>query len=175
MDKGLTPQEVAELYRQYGHLLLRRCRVLLRDEALADDALQEAFIKIMRYGRELREVTAKLRWLYRVADRCCFDLIRKRKAKQTVLVSSSKLDAALAGPASGTSAELRAAAIGLLARLGDRERRIAVLAFVDEMSQGEIAEEVGLSRQSVNKKLQAVRKKAERLLNKDRRATEGRS
>ena len=68
MGRGLSNSEVARVYRRYGHLMLRRCRVVLRDETLADDALQEAVIKLMRYGAELQQVDAKLRWLYRVTE-----------------------------------------------------------------------------------------------------------
>ncbi len=42
--------------------------------------------------------------------------------------------------------------------------RIALLLFVDGMSQGEIADEVGVSRVTVNKKVQAIRARADALL-----------
>ena len=64
MGRGLSNSEVARVYRRYGHLMLRRCRVLLPDDTLADDALQDAFIKLMRFGAELQQADAKLRWLY---------------------------------------------------------------------------------------------------------------
>lgn len=157
MGSGLTNQEVAEVYRQYGHLLLRRCRLLLRDPALADDALQEVFIKVMRYGGELRHAEVKVRWLYRVADRCCFDLLKKRKQRAEVDAPVEEV-----GPHPAVQLELRDAAIKVLHRLNSKERRIAVMAFVDGMSQEAIASETGWSRQTINKKLQAIRKRAGR-------------
>ena len=60
MGSGLNNAEVADVYRQYGHLLLRRCRLITRDDALAEDALQEAFVRVMRYGRGLHEARSKL-------------------------------------------------------------------------------------------------------------------
>jgi RNA polymerase sigma factor (sigma-70 family) len=58
--------------------------------------------------------------------------------------------------------EARDAALKLLGTLSEQEMQIAVLLFVDGMSQGEIAEEVGISRVTVNKKIQALRARAER-------------
>jgi RNA polymerase sigma-70 factor (ECF subfamily) len=79
VDASLRTDEVSDLYAKYGFFLLRRCRTILRDPGLADDALQEAFVKILRSGGAVRDADEPLRWLYRVVDRCCFDALRKRR------------------------------------------------------------------------------------------------
>ncbi len=164
MGEGLTNREVAEIYTTHGHLLLRRCKVVLRDDTLADDALQEVFVRVMRYGASLREARSPLRWLYRVADRCCFDQLDKRKRRPEV---SLELDAEpFAEGARSPSDRLaeRSLVMTVLTRLSEAERTIAVLAFVDELSQGEIAEATGWSRQTINKKLKRIRERAQRAL-----------
>ncbi len=163
MAAGLSNAEVAEVYRVYGALVLRRCRLVLRDAALADDALQEVFVKVMRYGAELRTVDAPLRWLYRVADRCCFDLLAKAKRRR-----ESELDVDLAGAHPEAGLVSRQVWRGLLAKLNDADRQLAVLAFVDELSQGEIADEIGCSRQTVNKRLGLIRERLQKLGGRDR-------
>ena len=72
---------MAAIYRIYGPRLLRRCQATLRDRALADDAVQEVFVKLLRHGAGFRTADAPLGWLYRVADRCCFD-VRARKLRE---------------------------------------------------------------------------------------------
>ena len=57
--------------------------------------------------------------------------------------------------------EARDAVLKLLGTMTEQEMQIAVLLFVDGMSQGEIAAEVGVSRVTVNKKIQALRARAE--------------
>jgi RNA polymerase sigma factor (sigma-70 family) len=57
--------------------------------------------------------------------------------------------------------ELRDAVQRLLGTLDEQEMRIAVLLVLDGLSQGEIAEEVGVSRVTVNKKVQTIRSRAE--------------
>src|SRR5258708_12668963 len=80
----MTHDEVAEAYRQYGHLVLRRCRRILRGDGGAEDALQEVFVRLWRYGEAFAAAESKVLWLYRVADRCCFDHLSSRRARAWV-------------------------------------------------------------------------------------------
>lgn len=155
-SSSLTNSELASLYERFGHLVLRRCRTILRDEDLAQDALQDAFIKLFRFGARIREAESELRWIYRVADRCCFDLLKKRKA-QPISVPDPAADHVL-HPAPYLQA--RSAVMHFLHRLDELDRRIAVLFWVDGLNQGEIAAEVERSRQTVNKRLGAIRRRA---------------
>jgi RNA polymerase sigma-70 factor (ECF subfamily) len=155
---SLRTTSVSALYAKYGFFLRRRCRTILRDDALADDALQEAFVKVLRNEGALREVEEPLRWLYRVVDRCCFDALRKRRRS---VESPSDDDEGGASAHPGVAIEMRDAVLRLLATFGDDEMQIALLLFVDGMSQGEIAEEMGVSRVTVNKRIQAIRARAD--------------
>lgn len=58
--------------------LLRTCYLLLKDTALAEDALQETFIKAWRsYGNYRGEASEKT-WLMRIAVNSCRDMLRGR-------------------------------------------------------------------------------------------------
>jgi RNA polymerase sigma factor (sigma-70 family) len=56
--------------------------------------------------------------------------------------------------------EARDTVMALLSALDEDEQRMAVLLYVDGMSQGEIAAELGVSRVTVNKRVQALRARA---------------
>jgi RNA polymerase sigma-70 factor (ECF subfamily) len=133
--------------------------MILRDPVLADDVLQEAFVKVLRNTESLRAADEPLRWLYRVVDHSCFDALRKRRR---AVESPSEVEGTSAHPS--TTIEVRDAVLRLLGTLAEDEMRIAMLLFVDGLSQGEIAEEVGVSRVTVNKKLQAIRARADEWL-----------
>ncbi len=125
-------------------------------------------MKVMRGGGAIREADAPLRWLYRVVDRCCFDVLRKRRRS---LESPSDGEGTHAvHPA--LAIELRDAVVRMLHTLDETEMRIAVLLFVDGLSQGEIAEEMGVSRVTINKKIQGIRAGAEAWLGQAARAQE---
>ena len=58
--------------------LLRTCYLFLRDYALAEDAVQETFVKAWRaYGSYRKEASEKV-WLMRIAVNTCRDLRRSR-------------------------------------------------------------------------------------------------
>jgi RNA polymerase sigma factor (sigma-70 family) len=160
VDEPLTSEETARLYHQYGYFLLRRCRTILRDRAAAEDVLQQAFEKILRGGAAIRHADQPLRWLYRVVDRCCFDVLRRRRRTRESPIDEPP--GATCHP--DVTIEARDAVLKLLATMSEEEMAIAVLLFVDGMSQGEIAAEVGLSRVTVNKRVQGLRARAERAL-----------
>jgi RNA polymerase sigma-70 factor (ECF subfamily) len=157
LDDALTPAEASRLYERYGFLLLRRCRSILREASAAEDALQQVFEKLLRNGGGVRGADHPIRWLYRVADRCCFDVLRRRRRSP-----ESPCDVEdVAGPAHpAVDVEARDAVMALLAALDEEEQRMAVLLFIDGMSQGEIAAELGVSRVTVNKRVQALRARA---------------
>ena len=158
----MTRDEVAALYQQYGFFLLRRCRLILRDDAAARDALQETFVKLMTHGATMQDTERPLRWLSRVAERCCLDAMRKNRRLQAATPMDGIEDEVGAHPS--VDPAVRNAVLCLLGRLTEQEQRIAIMAFVDGMSQGEIAEEIGYSRVTVNKRVQAIRERARRLM-----------
>jgi RNA polymerase sigma factor (sigma-70 family) len=160
MSSELTAAEVADVYGRYGALLLRRCRRLLGDGPAAEDTLHEAFVKIWRYGRSYREATSPLGWLYRTVDRCCFDAMAARVRR-----GEEPIDEAIevaSRPAHSQVSDWQIIRL-FLHHLDDRLQQIAVLHWVDEMSQDEIANAIGWSRQTVNKKVAYLRERAAKL------------
>jgi RNA polymerase sigma-70 factor (ECF subfamily) len=161
--QALDAREVTQAYRQYAHLLLRRCRHILRSESAAQDAVQEAFTRLWRYGRSFRDAECKLSWLYRVADRCCFNELKRRRTHREV---PARDDDGHHGPSH--SLEDREVILRFLSRFDQRVQQVAVLHYIDEMTQDEIAALTGWSRQTIHKKLLLLRERAavlrERLL-----------
>jgi RNA polymerase sigma factor (sigma-70 family) len=152
--RGLSAAEVSDVYQRYGALLARRCRLLLRDAAQADDAVQELLSVLLRRGEGLRAADSPYRWLCRAADRACIDLLRRGKHLRTA-VDIDDLDPV--GVAPGMDPEARCAVVESLERLDDAQRSLAIMLFVDGLSQGEAAEELGMSRVTVNKRAQDIR------------------
>jgi RNA polymerase sigma-70 factor, ECF subfamily len=152
----MTHDEVAEAYRRYGHLVLRRCQRILRDPAAAEDALQEVYVRLWRHGEAFRLADSKVSWLYRVAERCCFDQLARRKARgESVLTDAA---AAVRGP--GGQVEDRDVVLRFLDRFDDRVKQVAVLHYLDELTGDEIASATGWSRQTVHKKVALLRERA---------------
>jgi RNA polymerase sigma-70 factor (ECF subfamily) len=161
--RRLTPamdeRELTQIYRQYRQQVFARCRRILRDDSAAEDATQTVFMKLWRYGESFRVADWRLGWLYRVAERCCFDELRRRCASWDGATIEDLSDSAHAVD----GVEQRDMARRFLARFDERVKQVAVLRYCEEMSQDEIAEATRWSRQTVFKKLALVRERADAL------------
>jgi len=153
----MTHEEVAEAYRRYGSLVLRRCRRILRDDAAGEDMLQEVFVRLLKYGNAFLRAESKVLWLYRVADRCCFDLLARRGSRGELQWRDEAPRLATAGQ---PEVEDRDVVMRFLSTFDDRVKQVAVLHYLDEMTQEEIAAATGWSRQTVFKKLSLLRQRA---------------
>jgi RNA polymerase sigma factor (sigma-70 family) len=171
LNRSLDAEEVSVLYAKYGFFLRRRCGAILRDDALADDALQEVFVKVMRGGAAIRDASEPLRWLYRVVDHCCYDALRRRRRSRETPASDG--DGEVGGAHPSAAIESRDAVLCLLGTFDENAMRIALLFFMDGLSQGEIADEVGVSRVTVNKKVQTIRAGVASWLEEQRRGKVG--
>jgi RNA polymerase sigma factor (sigma-70 family) len=141
----VTEAELDALYDAYAYAVHRRCARLLGSNADADDALQEVFIAVMRYGDSLRNNESPIPWLYRIADRHCFRILTKRK--RWVLDED-----AIEAQQTGTIEEARLVR-EVLGSCKESVRDVAVLYYVDQMTQDEVAAEIGLSRKTVRQRL----------------------
>ena len=155
MFRGLSSTEVDEVYRRYGALLERRCRLLLRDRTLAQDAMQELVTTLLRRGETLRDATSPYRWLCRAAERASLDLLRRTKRTREAL---SLDDVDLIGPAPGVDVDTRRTVLESLERLSCDEQSLAIMLFVDGLSQQEAADELGVSRVTINKRAARIKR-----------------
>ena len=72
--------DVESLYRKYGPMVLRRCRSLLGDEDQAMDAMQETFVKLLRYKERLTD-KAPSSMLYCIATNVCLNMMRSQRRR----------------------------------------------------------------------------------------------
>jgi len=157
----MTDDEITDAYRQYGHLVARRCKRIMRYDDVAEDALQEVFVRLWRYGEAFRAAESKVAWLYRVADRCCFDLLAVDRKRQEVPFEEGHQP--VDGGREAARAEDGEIVLRFLERFDDRVKQVAVHHYLDGMTQEEIAVATGWSRQTVVKKLAFLAERADKL------------
>jgi RNA polymerase sigma-70 factor (ECF subfamily) len=161
----VTERDVTQAFERYGHLVLRRCQRILRDQAMAEDAMQETFYRLWRYGDSFMAADSQVSWLWRVAERCCFDALAKRHNAERVVQATMQASSD-PHPQSVSTTETafieRQTVLRMLARFETRVQQLAILHYLGELTQEEIAELTGWSRQTVNKKLASVRDRVRR-------------
>src|ERR1700689_4901712 len=99
---------LAALVDQYAGALYRVAFSVLRNPADAEDAVQEAFLRVLRHRESLGEVRDHRVWLIRIVWNIVLD--RKRRAK-TRPETDDVADLARVLPMKGLSAEELAAAV----------------------------------------------------------------
>lgn len=144
----MNDQQLTALYQQYGYFVHRRCTALLGSSTDAEDALQEVFLRVRKYGRP--EATGSdLGWLYAIATRVCFDL----KAKKRDIATDPSDLPALDGRSAKADGDLRAVVGLALKDMDARTAELGVMHHLDGYTQEELAERTGISRKTIGKKL----------------------
>jgi RNA polymerase sigma-70 factor (ECF subfamily) len=155
----LETNDVEKLYRRYAPMVMRRCRGMLRDEDAAADAMQETFVKVLRYRKSL-DARYPSSLLYRIATNTCLNVMRSKRRK--FALSAEPFINSLAGRESTEDRVLDAWELDQVF-LGVREstRRAARVHCLEGKTLAETAQEVGMSISGVRKRLRALRKQGE--------------
>ena len=144
-ERGL----LEELYRRHAAAVHARCRYLLRDEDGARDATQDVFVRALRALPELRGAASPTAFLLRMATNHCLNLQRATRAswrEEVLRVGRERTER-------GIEPDSRELVRALLGAAAPEAQEIAVLYFVDELTQAEIAAATGRSLPTVRKRL----------------------
>ena len=142
------------LCRQYGPMVLRRCRRLLRNEDEALDACQDVFVRVLERQHRL-DLTSPSSLLYRIATNVCLNRIRDRKHHP--VTDEPLLAAIAAADEPGAGSDARLLLDWLFGRHPESTRTMAVLHFVDGLTFEEVARHTGLSVSGVRRRLRKLR------------------
>ena len=163
---------LAALVDQYAGALYRVAFSVLRNQADAEDAVQEAFVRVLRHRDTLGEVRDHRVWLIRIVWNIVLD--RKRRAK-TRPETDDVADLARVLPMKGLSAEEQAAAaqhhahvLACVDQLPAKERQVMMLSAFEELSSVEIAAVLEISESSVRSRLFRARNLMAGLLDHER-------
>ena len=150
-------EALAALVSQYAGTLYRVAFSVLRNPADAEDAVQEAFLRVLRHRETLKQVRDRRVWLIRIVWNIVLD--RKRRAK-TRPETGDVTELARVLPSDGLSAEEMAAAaqrhahvLACVERLPAKEREVLMLSAFEELNSVEIASVLEISESSVRSRL----------------------
>jgi RNA polymerase sigma-70 factor (ECF subfamily) len=172
-DEARAQEEALEaLVDQYATTLYRVAFSVLRNQSDAEDAVQEAFLRVLRHRETLGEIRDHRVWLIRIVWNIVLD--RKRRAK-TRPETDDITEVARVLPANGLTAEQRAAAaqhhahvLACVGKLPAREREVMMLSAFEELSSVEIASVLEVTESSVRSRLFRARNLLAELLSHPR-------
>jgi RNA polymerase sigma-70 factor (ECF subfamily) len=150
-------EALAALVERFASDLYRVAFSVLRNPSDTEDAVQEAFLRVLRHRDSLDTVRDHRVWLIRIVWNIALD--RKRRVK-TRPETDDIAELARVLPADGLSAEQRAAAaqhhaqvLHCVDKLPPKEREVLILSAFEELSSVEIAAVLGVTESSVRSRL----------------------
>jgi RNA polymerase sigma-70 factor (ECF subfamily) len=139
-------QALAELYDRFGRVAYGLALRILRDEALAQDAVQEAFLAIWRSAdRFLAERAKASTWILTLVHRRSVDLVRREDRRRgEPLESAGEPAAPETVEDEATLGFERRVVQEALSRLQPEQREALELGYYGGLTQSELAERLGL-------------------------------
>ena len=148
--------------RRYNTRLFRAARAILRDDAEAEDALQDAYLEAYRHLGEFRGDAQLSTWLTRIViTRSLMTLRREKRHRNVVSIDGREHDAggAIEADVEDTGAELPSESVwrGELRKLLEKRidelplpfRTVFVLREIEDMSAAETAGALGIPEATV--------------------------
>ena len=153
-----TPPDLERIVREYGDTLLRTCFIYLKDVHLAQDAVQDTFLKIYRNYDKFNANSSEKTWIMRIAINVCKDYLRsawhRRVNVQEVLAEI---------PTSSETHEDDTLLLEIM-RLKPHYREVILLFYYHDMKISDIAKVVGAPESTVSVRLKRAREQLKKRL-----------
>lgn len=153
-------KEIERLMEEYGSSLLRMSAIYLKDAFLAQDAVQETFLKAYRHLNDYRGESSEKTWLTSILINTCRDMLKTAYFRHHSRMNMDML--------SETPADFRFpdnTVISEVMRLPAKYRVVVLLRYYEEMKIKEVSSalklSVGKTRSRLNKANEILRGRLE--------------
>jgi RNA polymerase sigma-70 factor (ECF subfamily) len=144
-DRASARAFVERLYAAHHAEIYAYLSRMVRDDELAADLTQEAFIKAYRAYDTLEDPDRARAWLYQIAGRTALDELRRRRIVRFVPWTGESRGTAASAEELVMRARLSGDLERALARIPARQRQALLLSELNDMTGLELAEAMGVS------------------------------
>lgn len=159
METG-REQAFTRMVEAYQPALLKMCFVILRDRGLAEDAVQETFIKAYRAMDSFRQECGEKTWLTRIAVNTCRDIRRLHWFRLVDLKAALEDIPMPPVPFEEEDERLTLAIMNLPLK----EKEPLMLYYYQDMSMADIADTLHISVSTVSNRLKRARTRLHNVL-----------
>ena len=155
------------LFIKYKKLLMHKAYSILGDYMLAEDAVNEAYLRIFKNIHKIDDPYSKMTvaFIVTIAKNCALTLLNK--AGSDIEELDDNIDSGTEMESDVLSAISAQRIYELVEMLDEELKNIFILRFAYDMSQKEISETIGISPGNVAVKLHRARKKLSSLLKEE--------
>lgn len=141
------------LVAEYGDSLLRMCFLYLKDIHLAEDAVQETFVKVYKNYAAFDQKCSEKTWMMRIAINVCKNYLRSSWWKRI------DTDAVLENFPAAEPDEQDETLIYRIMELPPKYKEVILLHYYQEMKVREISETLGIPEGTVSVRLKRARER----------------
>ena len=145
MGARADSRSLGELFRKYGPTVCRRAHRILGNNADAQEATQEVFLRALRSADNFEGRSQITTWLYQITTHYCLDLLRNKSRRRELFEQHGMADER---PESASASELLLLR-QLLSEADEQQARAAVYVYLDGMSHDQAALLLGVSKRTV--------------------------
>ncbi|MEO6313719.1 MAG: sigma-70 family RNA polymerase sigma factor [Chitinophagaceae bacterium] len=149
------------LYNEYASSIHKLCMGYTGDAAMAQDLLQETFIRVWNNMQHFREESKWSTWIYRIAVNTCLTWLRKNKVP--LVDADSEALALISEPVNNSEQQLQSL-YTCISRLAETDRLIIAL-VLEEKPYDEIAEITGITENNLRVKIHRIKKQLSEIYN----------
>jgi len=156
-----TANSCAELYQRYAKKVYRKCLFILKNQALAEDATHDIFIKIYLH-LEAYEARANITtWIYTIAYNHCLDILRKQRKQAIVPIQREFTSDLEAHKEAHQNKEQQLTDMqSALSKLKAKERNILLMKYRDGKTVQEIADKMHTTESAMKMRLKRAKERA---------------
>ena len=130
---NFTHMEFLKAYDAYADALYRHCYFRVMNRQLAEDLVQESFMRAWVYISEGNKVDNLRPFLYRILNNAIIDEVRKRRTISLDQLREEGFEPADAGHQILQKQLEAQDVLKLFSKLETQEREIAIMRFVDDL------------------------------------------
>lgn len=153
------------LYRKYADKVYRKCLTLLKDQGLAEDAMQDIFVKVMMNLASFNEKSQFSTWVYSITYNYCIDYIRKHKKEKQLFVDDIERAPEVEDNISDEfllTMEVKRLKV-VLEKLPTDDHAILLMKYQDDLSIRDIAEILKKTESAIKMKIKRAKEKAQEI------------
>ncbi|MBC8133913.1 MAG: sigma-70 family RNA polymerase sigma factor [Deltaproteobacteria bacterium] len=160
-DATVDGRDIAALYERHAPAIYAHCRRLLGSAPAGRDALQESFVRVLQHHRVLGPGDQALRYLYRTSTNVCINLLRQRSVRERAApLIAAQINSQSNQPVPGDREFVRL----LLDQCDETAVAVALMHFIDGMTQVEVAATLGITRRTVYNRIRKIERLAAEML-----------
>jgi len=145
--------DMERIVDQYGTGLLRMCYLYLKDMQLAEDAVQDTFLKVYRNYGQFNGGAGEKTWVTRIAINVCKDYLRTAWRRRVNVVEELNDIPDAEGPHAAEDGAL----LNEVMALKPKYREVLLLYYYQDLKISEIAKVLGAPESTISVRLKRAR------------------